>query len=309
MKIVVTGASGYIGNILVKELLIKGYKVTAIDNFRYDNRQIYQLADYENLKLLEGDVRDNHIQKLILEHDIIIPLAAIVGAPLCDRYPEDAKSINFEAIDKISKNKSSDQIIIYPTTNSGYGSTDGKSECDENSPLNPISIYGVTKSEAEKSVIDSNNFITFRLATVFGISPRMRVDLLVNNFVYKSLHEGCLTLFESHFIRNYIHIKDVARAFIYSIENYDKMKNDTYNLGLSDANLSKKELALLIKKYLPELAVLEEEFTKDKDQRNYIVSNKKIEDVGFYPKYSVDDGIKELLKAFKILKQNQFGNI
>ena len=309
MKIVVTGASGYIGNILVKELLIKGYKVTAIDNFRYDNRQIYQLADYENLKLLEGDVRDKYIQKAILEHDIIIPLAAIVGAPLCDRYPEDANSINFDSINKISKNKSSDQIIIYPTTNSGYGSTDGKSECDENSPLNPISIYGVTKSAAEKSVIDNDNFITFRLATVFGISPRMRVDLLVNNFVYKSLHEGCLTLFESHFIRNYIHIKDVARAFMYSIENYDKMKNDIYNLGLSDANLSKKELALLIKKYLPELAILEEEFTKDKDQRNYIVSNKKIEGVGFYPKYTIDDGIKELLKAFKILKQNQFGNI
>lgn len=309
MKIVITGASGYVGNILVRNLVENNFNVTAIDNFRYDNRQIYQLADFDNLSLIEGDVRDPHIIDLILKHDLIVPLAAIVGAPLCDKYPLDAKSINFEAINTISQNKNSDQIIIYPTTNSGYGSTDGKSECDENSPLNPISIYGTTKSDAEKSVIDSGNSISLRLATVFGISPRMRMDLLVNNFVYKSLHEGCLTLFESHFIRNYIHIKDVSRAIIHCINNIEKMKNNIFNLGLSDANLSKKELANLIQNYIPNLAILEEEFTKDKDQRNYIVSNKKIEMTGFKPKHSINDGIEELLKAFKILKQNHFGNI
>ena len=309
MKIVVTGASGYIGNILIKYLLDCDYKVTAIDNFRYENRHIFQLANYKNLKIVEGDVRDKLISNEILQNDIIIPLAALVGAPLCEKYPYDAKAINQTSIEHLAKNKSSNQIIIYPTTNSGYGATDGKSECDETSPIKPISLYGITKTEAEKSVIDQENTISLRLATVFGISSRMRLDLLVNNFVYKALHEGCLTLFESHFIRNYIHITDIAEAFIHCISNFNDMKNNIYNLGLSDANISKKDLALLIKKHVSTLSIVEEEFTKDKDQRNYIVSNKKIENTGYKPKTSLEQGIVELTKGLKIFKQSQFGNI
>lgn len=309
MKIAITGASGYVGSILTKKLLEKNYHVTAIDNFRYENRNIFQLANYKKLKIIEGDVRDIHILNEILNHDIIIPLAALVGAPLCDKFPEEAISINQKAIENLAKNKSSEQIIIYPTTNSGYGSTDGTSECDESSPIKPISLYGITKTEAEKFVINEQNTISLRLATVFGISPRMRVDLLVNNFVYKALTEGCLTLFESHFIRNYIHINDVAKAFIHCIENFENMKNNIYNLGLSNANISKKNLALLIKKHISSLSIVEEEFTKDKDQRNYIVSNDKIEKTGFTPDISLEDGIIELIKGLSVLKQNQFGNI
>ena len=309
MKIVITGASGYIGNILVKNLLDNEFEVTAIDNFRYENRQIFQLASYPKLNIIEGDVRDNIILKKILSHDLIIPLAALVGAPLCEKYPNDAISINQKAIELLAKEKSSSQIIIYPTTNSGYGSTDGKSECDEDSPIKPISLYGITKTEAEKSILDKTNTISLRLATVFGISPRMRLDLLVNNFVFKALTEGCLTLFESHFIRNYIHIEDVSKAIIHCINNFELTKNNVYNLGLSEANLSKKELALKIKEYLPKLAIVEEEFTKDKDQRNYIVSNKKIESTDFKPSYSLDKGIIELIKGLKILKSNNLGNI
>ena len=309
MKIAITGASGYIGNILVKNLLDNDFEVTAIDNFRYDNRQIFQLAKYPKVNIIDGDVRDNIIMKKILSHDLIIPLAALVGAPLCEKYPNDAISINQKAIELLAKKKSSSQIIIYPTTNSGYGSTDGKSECDEDSPIMPISLYGVTKTEAEKSILDKTNTISLRLATVFGISPRMRLDLLVNNFVFKALTEGCLTLFESHFIRNYIHIEDVSKAIIHCINNFELTKNNVYNLGLSEANLSKKELALKIKEYLPKLAIVEEEFTKDKDQRNYIVSNKKIESTDFKPSYSLDKGIIELIKGLKILKSNNLGNI
>ncbi len=309
MKIAITGASGYIGNILVKNLLDNEFEVTAIDNFRYDNRQIFQLASYPKLNIIEGDVRDNIILKKILSHDLIIPLAALVGAPLCEKYPNDAISINQKAIELLANKKSSSQIIIYPTTNSGYGSTDGKSECDEDSPIKPISLYGITKTEAEKSILDKTNTISLRLATVFGISPRMRLDLLVNNFVFKALTEGCLTLFESHFIRNYIHIEDVSKAIIHCINNFELTKNNVYNLGLSEANLSKKELALKIKEYLPKLAIVEEEFTKDKDQRNYIVSNKKIESTDFKPSYSLDKGIIELIKGLKILKSNNLGNI
>ena len=309
MRIAITGASGYIGNILVKNLLDNEFEVTAIDNFRYNNRQIFQLASYPKLNIIEGDVRDNIILKKILSHDLIIPLAALVGAPLCEKYPNDAISINQKAIELLAKKKSSSQIIIYPTTNSGYGSTDGKSECDEDSPIMPISLYGITKTEAEKSILDKTNTISLRLATVFGISPRMRLDLLVNNFVFKALTEGCLTLFESHFIRNYIHIEDVSKAIIHCINNFELTKNNVYNLGLSEANLSKKELALKIKEYLPKLAIVEEEFTKDKDQRNYIVSNKKIESTDFKPSYSLDKGIIELIKGLKILKSNNLGNI
>lgn len=309
MKIAITGSSGYVGSILTKKLLEKNYHVTAIDNFKYENRNIFQLANYKKLKIIEGDVRDIHILNEILNHDIIIPLAALVGAPLCDKFPEEAISINQKAIENLAKNKSSEQIIIYPTTNSGYGSTNGTSECDESSPIKPISLYGITKTEAEKFVINEQNTISLRLATVFGISPRMRVDLLVNNFVYKALTEGCLTLFESHFIRNYIHINDVAKAFIHCIENFENMKNNIYNLGLSNANISKKNLALLIKKHISSLSIVEEEFTKDKDQRNYIVSNDKIEKTGFTPDISLEDGIIELIKGLSVLKQNQFGNI
>lgn len=309
MKICITGGAGYIGSILSDHLSSNGNQVTVIDNFRYNNRQIFYKCSDKNIEIIEGDVRDEKIQNTILKHDIIIPLAAIVGAPLCDKYFSEAYEVNYKSIKKLVDKKNNDQIVIYPTTNSGYGKTDGTTECTENSPLNPISHYGITKKNAEEVVLQYDNTVAFRLATVFGLSPRMRIDLLVNNFVFKALKDGCLTLFESHFIRNYIHVADVSNAFLFTINNFQNMKNDVYNIGLSNANLSKKELAYKIKKYLPNLAIVEEDFTKDKDQRNYIVSNQKIENKGYIPQISIDDGVKELIKGLGVLKYSELGNV
>ena len=309
MKILVTGGAGYIGSILVPELLNLQHEVTVLDNFMFKQASLNHLCFNKKFKIINGDIRDQKLMKsLTNSHDVIIPLAAIVGAPLCNKDPYSAQSINSDAIKDMIKNVSKDQMIIMPTTNSAYGTGDKNNFCDENSPLRPISKYAIDKVEIEKLLMSRENSISYRLATVFGMSPRMRIDLLVNDFTYRAFHDSALIIFEGHFKRNYIHIRDVVNAFIHSLDNLDKMKSEIYNVGLSDANLSKIELCEEIKKQLPNFTFVEEKIKKDPDQRNYIVSNEKIEKSGFKPKYSLSDGVNELIKGYAMLKNQSFGN-
>jgi nucleoside-diphosphate-sugar epimerase len=309
MKILVTGGSGYIGSILVPELIKLNHEVTVLDNFMYKQSSLNHLCVFENFKIINGDIRDkNLIKSLLKTNDLIIPLAAIVGAPLCSKDPFSAQSINHDAIAEMIKDASKDQLIIMPTTNSAYGTGDKNNYCDENSILKPISKYAIDKVEIEKLLMARENSISYRLATVFGMSPRMRIDLLVNDFTYRAYHDSALIIFEGHFKRNYIHIRDVVNSFIHAINNMDQMKGEIYNVGLSDANLSKTELCHEIKKHLPNFTFVEEKIKKDPDQRNYIVSNEKIEKTGFLPKYSLSSGIKELIKGYTMLKNQNFGN-
>lgn len=310
-KILVTGAAGYIGSVLVPELLRAGHDVTAVDNFLYNQTSLLDVCDSRALRVVRGDARD---EKLISENikgvDFIIPLACIVGAPACERDPIAARTTNLESIELILKLRDKSQKIIFPNTNSGYGRmAEGVAFCDETSPLDPISFYGQLKVQAEKELLEAGNAITLRLATVFGISPRMRLDLLVNDFVYRAVNDGFIVIFEPHFKRNYIHIRDVARAFMHCMEYFDVMKNQTYNVGLSDANLSKLELCEEIKKQIPQFVFLESKIGEDKDKRNYIVSNDKIEKTGFKPQVSLQDGIAELIKGYQVIKRNDFANI
>lgn len=309
-SVLITGGAGYIGSTLTPLLLSKGYKVTVVDNFYFNQNSLLSSCSNPNFEVFDADARDeNLIKNLVSKHDILIPLAAVVGAPACDKDKEGATSLNFESIKLINKLRSKDQKILYPNTNSGYGiGTDGQF-CTEETPLNPISLYGKTKVDAEMLLLDSGNALTFRLATVFGIAPRMRIDLLVNDFTWRAFNDKFVVLFEGHFKRNYIHVKDVAKAFVHGIENYEKMKNNAYNVGLSTANLSKLELCEKIKKYVPDFVVMQAEYAKDKDQRNYIVSNEKIEKTGYRPDVDLDMGIQELLKGYKMLKNNNFTNL
>ena len=310
MKILVTGGAGYIGSILVPELLNNGHQVTVIDNFMFKQSSLNHLCAFDKFKILNGDIRDTKLMKSLLNsNDVIIPLAAIVGAPLCNKDPYSAQSINSDAIKDMIKIVSKNQMIIMPTTNSAYGTGDENNFCDENSPLRPISKYAIDKVEIEKLLMERENSISYRLATVFGMSPRMRIDLLVNDFTYRAFHDSALIIFEGHFKRNYIHIRDVVNAFLHSLNNLESMKSEIYNVGLSDANLSKLELCEEIKKHLPNFTFVEEKIKKDPDQRNYIVSNKKIESKGFKPQYSVDDGIRELIQGFKSYKFRKYSNV
>ena len=309
MKILVTGGSGYIGSILVPELIKLNHEVTVLDNFMYKQSSLNHLCVYKNFKIINGDIRDkNLIKSLLKTNDLIIPLAAIVGAPLCSKDPFSAQSINHDAIAEMIKDASKDQLIIMPTTNSAYGTGDKNNYCDENSILKPISKYAIDKVEIEKLLMARENSISYRLATVFGMSPRMRIDLLVNDFTYRAYHDSALIIFEGHFKRNYIHIRDVVNSFIHAINNMDQMKGEIYNVGLSDANLSKTELCHEIKKHLSNFTFVEEKIKKDPDQRNYIVSNEKIEKTGFLPEYSLSDGINELIKGYTMLNNQNFGN-
>jgi nucleoside-diphosphate-sugar epimerase len=310
MKILVTGGAGYIGSILVPELLKNGYEVFVIDNFMYNQTSLLDCCYNKNLTIIRGDVRDeNLISAWVKKSDIIIPLACITGAPACDKDPFAAKSVNYEAIKLLLKVRSKSQPIIFPTTNSGYGIGEEGVYCTEETPLRPISLYGKLKVEAEKIILDSGDAITLRLATAFGISPRMRLDLLVNDFVYRAVVDRFVVLFQAHFKRNYIHVRDVAKAFIHCLNNFDKMKDQPYNVGLSNANLSKWELCMKIKEHIPDFYFIEAEVGEDPDKRNYIVSNEKIERTGFKPDYSLDDGIEELIKGYKILRNNKFSNV
>ncbi|TSA45686.1 NAD(P)-dependent oxidoreductase [bacterium] len=308
--ILVTGGAGYIGSILVPMLLRKGFNVTVLDNFLYNQVSLSDCVSFDNFRVVRGDSRDEELlKKYMKDADYIIPLAAIVGMSACDADRHAAKTINLEAIRSILNLRSKNQKIIFPNTNSGYGIGKQGIYCDEKTPLNPISLYGQAKAQAENIILDSGEAITFRLATVFGISPRMRLDLLVNQFVHEALTKGYVVLFEAHFKRNFIHIQDVARAFIHAIENFEKMKNEPYNVGLSNANLSKKELCEEIKKQIPKFYFVEAEVGEDPDKRNYIVSNAKIESTGFMPVVSLQSGIAELIKGYEIFRVNKFTNL
>jgi nucleoside-diphosphate-sugar epimerase len=309
-KVLVTGGAGYIGSILVPTLLEKGYEVTVLDSLMFGQSTLLEHCINPKFSFINGDVRDLNLLKKIVPHfDIIIPLAALVGAPLCKKDEMGTIAINRDAVININKIRSKQQRVIYPTTNSGYGIGQDGIYCTEETPLNPISLYGTTKSEAEQDLLSTDNVITFRLATVFGCSPRMRLDLLVNDFTYRAFSQRYIVLFEAHFKRNFIHIRDIAKAFIHGIENFDSMKNTMYNVGLSSANLSKMELCLEIKKQIPDFFIAESEINKDPDQRNYIVSNDKIEKTGYKPDVDIQSGISELLKGFSIFTNNKYSNV
>ena len=291
-------------------LLKRGYEVIAIDNFMYNQASLLDCCYDEKLTITRGDARDKGlISRCIKDVDAIFPLACITGAPACDRDPEAAKATNFEAVRMLLELRNKEQVIIFPTTNSGYGIGQEGVYCTEATPLNPISLYGRLKVDIENILLDAGNCITLRLATAFGISPRMRLDLLVNDFTYRAVTDRFIVLFEAHFKRNYIHIRDVAKAFIHCLENFDRMKDEPYNVGLSDANLSKWELCEEIKKQVPEFYFVEAKVGEDPDKRDYIVSNTKIEAVGFKPDVSLQVGIAELVKGYQIIRKNQFGNV
>lgn len=309
-NILVTGGAGYLGSILVPNLLELGHKVTVLDNFMYRQNSLMDCCGRENFNVVSGDTRDSRsLTDLSKDKDIIIPLAALVGAPLCERDRVGAETTNRDAVKTLTEVTSRQQYIIIPITNSGYGVGQKDTYCTEETPLNPISFYGKTKVEAEKIVMQRGNCISLRLATVFGVSPRMRIDLLVNDFTYRAVKDRVVVVFEGHFKRNYIHVRDVARAFIHAMDQFDSMKDEVYNVGLSDANLSKIELCQEIKKQLPHFIYIEEAIGKDPDKRDYIVSNAKIEAAGFKPAFSLQDGIKELIKGYTILNNSLYGNI
>lgn len=310
MKILVTGAAGYIGSVLTPELLKKGYEVIAVDNFMYNQNSLLDCCYNKRLTIIRGDARDKGlVLKQLKNVDAIFPLACLTGAPLCSRDPISARAVNFDAVKMLLDLRSRNQIIIFPTTNSGYGIGQKDTYCTEETPLKPISFYGKLKVKLEKILLDAGNCITLRLATAFGISPRMRLDLLVNDFTYRAITDHYLVLFQAHFKRNYIHVRDVARAFIHCLENFNQLKNEPYNVGLSDANLSKLELCEEIRKQVSDFYFVKSEIRKDPDKRDYIVSNAKIEKTGFKPDISLQMGIAELIKGYQIIKRNQFSNI
>lgn len=305
-NILVTGGAGYIGSVLVPELLKDGHNVTVLDNFLFGQSSLNHVCHIPNFSVYRGDVRTlSDMAPLMKDADIIIPLAAYVGAPFCDKDPIGATTTNKDAVFMMMKYLSKDQIVIMPTTNSAYGTGDF---CTEESPLNPISRYAIDKVEVEKVLMEHPNATSLRLATVFGMSPRMRIDLLVNDMTYRAVHDGFVVLFESHFKRNYIHVRDVIQAFKMAITN-KSMRGQIYNVGLSSANVSKRELCEKIKTYVPRFEIVDAEIGKDKDQRNYMVSNEKIEKEGFTPLYSLEKGIQELLKGFTMIKNTKYGNV
>lgn len=309
-KVLVTGGAGYIGSVLVPDLLNRGYKVTVVDNFMYKQTSLTTSIRNSNFKLVFGDVRDESLMKEeISKADVLIPLAAIVGAPACDKDPVLAKSINRDSILWLIKHLSKDQRIIMPTTNSAYGSGEKDNFCDENSPLKPLSLYAKDKVIVEKALMEFSNSTSFRLATVFGLSPRMRLDLLVNNFVYRAVSDGFIIIFEGHFKRNYIHVLDVVQAFNLALEEHLKFRGEIFNVGLSEANISKLKLCELIKEILPSFTFMEAPLGKDPDQRNYIVSNAKIENLGFQPRVSLKNGLEELTKGLPMFLAKSYTNI
>lgn len=310
MRVLVTGGAGYIGSVLIPHLLEDGHSVRVVDNFIYGQFSLLDVCHHPNFEIIRGDVRDERLMKNAIEGmDTIIPLAALVGAPICDRFPAEAQSTNLDAVRMILRLRGSNQRIIFPTTNSGYGIGEKGKFCTEETSLKPLSHYGRLKVEAEKDVLNAGNAVTLRLATVFGVSPRMRLDLLVNDFVYRAVNDRFIVIFEADFRRNYIHIRDVARAFLHVMHNFDAMKNEPYNVGLSDANLSKRELCEEIKKQLPGFYFVEAAVGEDPDKRDYIVSNEKIEKTGFRPRYSLNDGISELIKGCGVIRKSGHSNI
>lgn len=309
-KILITGGAGYIGSVLTPMLLEQGHAVHVLESFWFQQNSLADCCISPNFSVTRGDCRDKAtMEKALKDADVIIPLAAVVGAPACNLDPTAATTINLDAIKLLLSLRSKSQRIILPNTNSGYGIGEKDAFCTEDSPLKPISLYGKTKVEAELATLAAGNGITVRLATVFGMSPRMRIDLLVNDFVYRAVMDRAVVVFEGHMKRNYIHIRDVCRAFIHCLTNFDAMTGNAYNVGLSDANLSKNELCAEIKKQIPAFTFLEAPIGEDPDKRDYIVSNAKIEATGFKPKYGLQDGIRELIKGYTILRNHKYSNV
>lgn len=309
-KVLITGGAGYIGSILAKALLDEGHEVRVLDNFRYNQNSLLDCCFSDKFSIMRGDCRDKDtLNKALKDIDVVIHLAALVGAPICNADPIGAQTTNYDAVKLLLSLRSKDQKILFPCTNSGYGIGEKGKYCTEDTPLRPITLYGRTKVDAEKAILESGNSISFRLATVFGVSPRMRTDLLVNDFVQRAVRDRYLVIFEGSFKRNYLHIRDVARVFLHGIQNFDTMKGKPYNVGLSDANLSKLELCQAIKKRIPEFTFMESPIGEDPDKRDYIVSNERIEKTGFKPKYSLDFGIEELIKAYTVLKGPHYSNV
>jgi len=308
--ILVTGGAGYLGSILVPHLLASGHRVTVIDNFLWKQNSLAACCAEPRFDVINGDVRDQATMRpLLAQADVIIPLAALVGAPLCDKDKLGATSTNKDAIALMVRLLSREQRLLMPVTNSGYGVGEAGKFCTEDTPLRPLSRYGIDKVAAEQMVLDHGNAISFRLATVFGMAPRMRLDLLVNDFVYRSVNDRFVVLFEGHFKRNYLHIRDVARAFLHGIDNFETMKGGPYNVGLSDANLSKIELCQRIQAQVPGFVFLEAPVGEDPDKRDYIVSNDKIERTGFKPIHALDDGIRELIRGYRMIRNSVYGNV
>ena len=310
MSVLVPGGAGYLGSVVTPALLDRGYSVTVLDNLMFDQVTLMDCFANPDFDFIKGDICNKDLMRELLpKFDAIIPLAAIVGAPACKLNPTVTNLVNLEAHMFMVENVSKDQMVVFPTTNSGYGIGEQDSYCTEESPLRPISSYGRTKVQVEAAFLERGNAVTFRLATVFGVSPRMRMDLLVNDFTYQAFKNRSIILFEDHFRRNYIHIRDVAKAFMYAFDKYDEMKGEPFNVGLSSANLTKRQLAEKVGEYVPGFYIHSAEIGEDPDKRDYLVSNDKIEALGWKPDHSLDDGIQELLKAYRMLKPNRFANV
>lgn len=309
-SVLITGGAGYLGSILTPSLLDKGYRVTVLDDFRHGVNSLASVCANPNFEVVRADCRSaDALRPVVAKADWVIPLAALVGAPLCNLDPIGATTINRDAVQTLVGLLGKEQRVLFPTTNSGYGVGQKDTFCDENTPLRPISLYGRTKVEAEAIVMEFGNSISFRLATVFGMSPRMRIDLLVNDFTYRALRDRTVVIFEGHFKRNYIHIRDVANGFVHGMRNFDSMRNSVYNMGLSEANLSKVELAERIKQQVPAFTYVESQIGEDPDKRDYIVSNAKLEGTGWRPLHSLDAGIAELIKGYTMLRNERYGNV
>ena len=310
MKILVTGGAGYLGSILVPDLLAGGQEVTVLDNFMFRQGSLNHVCHHPKFSVVKGDIRIKETMiGLLRKADAVIPLAALVGAPLCNQDPVGATTTNRDAILMMLKHLSKQQRVLMPTTNSAYGTGDRDNLCTEESPLRPISRYAIEKVEVEKHLMEHPNAISFRLATVFGMSPRMRIDLLVNDFTYRAVNDRFVVLFEGSFKRNYIHVRDVSRVFQHGLAHFERMKGQIYNVGLSDANVSKRELCEIIARQVPGFVFLEAPVGKDPDQRNYVVSNAKIEATGYKPGHSLDAGIAELVKGYTMIRNSAFGNV
>lgn len=309
-KVLVTGGAGYLGSVLVPLLLSKGHEVTVLDSFYFNQSTLLDSCLNPDFKVVRGDARNEQLMAELMEgKDYIIPLAAMVGFPLCKADEVAAETTNLGAIKTLLKLRKPEQRIIYPCTNSGYGVGEGDKFCTEDTPMRQISLYGTTKTEAERLILEAGNSLTFRLATVFGASPRMRIDLLVNDFVYRAVFDRTAVVFEGNFKRNYIHIRDAVGAFVWGMDHFEEMKGKPYNCGLSSANLSKLELCAKIKEHIPNFVYMEAPIGEDPDKRDYIVSNDRLEATGWRPQYTLDDGIEELKKVYTIIKNKTYSNI